>query len=261
MSETSRPLPNSPLFCVVARIEFLPFETFNDYKDRLKNQLHLLDYPIYRKGKNTEFKVDTSKKIVKTVDTDFWVIANSEHTVLLTLGPNYMNISLADYSRFSKAKQHYENILSAIEKVIPELEPTNLHLRFIDHIPLKGYYNAADLITPSLLGLHDFDQFKRNVSVSETGMITAEGNHLIVRCSCVASGNKLPPDLVSLPLKWKSALVSETPFIILDSIHSKELDGSHINASELLKSLEGLKENLNTLFFNVTTPKAQESWK
>jgi len=252
---------NPPLICVVSRIQISPILDLEDCLGTLQRELRVNGYPDCTPSKHKNFTINNKTNELEVEETPKWFFSNKEKTVLLLLDKETIVLYFSDYKSFSHSQPDYKQILGIIEKVFDGVGVKALQMRYVDHIPMEIGSNATEWVLPSLLGMYCFGEFQRNVSVSETSMVTPENNQLIIRCSTAGRGKSLPIDLASAPLTWKYDSECSYPFITLDTIHSKQMNGTCFATKMIIDELSSLRKHLNTAFQNITTEKAQNQWK
>lgn len=259
-------LNHPPLICVAARVQFAPVDRIGDHIPDLQEALRLHGYPLSLDPVKTKtWRInDQTKEGMNVAFLEFsrWDFSNVERTVTIRVDRESVTLLFTEYDHFENAEPHYRNILTMIEKNIPALLPQLVQLRYIAFIPLEGGSGPLDWITPSVIGMPNLGDLKRQGSISETSFLSPEGGQLVVRC--MARGPKgltLPPDLLPLEARLKYPLHSEAPFLLLENLHQKKADETAFTAESCLSQLSALREHNTDIFRATVTPKALELWK
>ncbi len=259
-------LNNPPLICVVARVQFAPVEKIANYISDLQEALRLNGYPLVQDPITTKsWRIDDRADAGMNVafqEFSRWNFSNVEKTVTIRVDRESVTLLFTDYDHFKNAEPHYRKILTMVEKAIPALLPQLVQLRYIAHIPLQGESGPMDWVTPTVIGMPNLGELRRQGSISETSFVSPEGGQLVVRyMSLGPNGLTLPPDLLPLNAKLKYSLQSEVPFIMLENLHQRQADETAFTAESCLAQLSALRKHNTEVFKATVTPKALDSWK
>jgi uncharacterized protein (TIGR04255 family) len=259
-------LNHPPLICVAARVQFAPVDKIADHISDLQEALRLDGYPLARDPIKTKtWRInDQAEAGMNVAFQEFsrWDFSNVEKTVTIRVDRESVTLLFTDYDHFQNAKRHYLNILTMVENAIPALLPQLIQLRYIAYIPLESASSPLDWVTPSVLGMPNLGELKRQESISETSFLSPEGGQLVVRCMARSpKGLTLPPDLLPLEAKLKYPLHSETPFLLLENLHQRKADETAFTAESCLTQLSALRNHNTGVFQATVTQKALELWK
>ena len=189
-----------------------------------------------------------------------WIIADKERKVSLRIDDESLTILFGNYTNFEEAKPLYEEVLGAIEKTIAGMIYKELQLRYINCILMKDSV-PNDWVTPAVLGMPNFQGLHRMASISETNYETSAGSRLTVRCSSMASGLTLPPDLLPFEMETALPLQSPKPFVLLENLHAKKSNEAAFSAQSCLKEFGEMRADIHTTFRKTVTLQALEKWK
>ncbi len=258
-------LQNPPLICVAARVQFMPLALISEeYIPKLQEALRLKGYPHFETFEMNALRIDQDAQAGMSLTFDSlprWSFSNLEKTICVRVDRESVTLFFADYHHFSQTQPIYSEILTIVEKTIPSLTLVSIQLRYINHIPLQVDENAADWVIPSVLGMPVLEGLGRQGSISETGFQTAEGGSLVVRCAALANGFTLPADILPLNIRLKHQLHCQTPFILLENVHTRPTSPALFTAEDCLRQLSGLRTHITNIFKATVTPTALESWK
>jgi uncharacterized protein (TIGR04255 family) len=264
MSEFS--LNNPPLICVAARVQFAPVQTIGKYVPELQESLRLNGYPLTQDPVTTKnWRIeDRAEAGMNVAFQEFsrWDFSNAERTVTLRLDQESLTLLFTDYDHFAHAEPHYRSILSMVEKAIPALLPQLVQLRYIGYIPVEPPSDPKKWVLPSVLGMPNLGDLKRQGSISETTFQTPEGGQLVTRCMSLGPKNlALPPDLLPLNARLRHSLQSELPFLLLENVHQRPAEQVPFSVESCLAQLSGLRRHNAAVFQATVTPAALETWK
>lgn len=259
-------LDHPPLHCVAARVQFAPIAKIREYAEDLQEALRLQGYLHFSEQKTNALRIDQNAQ----AGTNFsfsevpqWNITDRERKITLRLDSESLTIIFGNYTKFSLAQPDYQQILETVEKTVKGIAITELQLRYINHIPLAQEDGAGPdkWVKPVVLGMPNLGELHRAASVSETSYQTPEGGRLIVRCSSLAHGLTLPPDLLPLDIEMNHPLQSQTPFVLLENVHARKAQESKFSAESCLKEFCEMRTYIHTAFQETVTPEALKIWK
>lgn len=264
MSEFS--LNHPPLICVAARVQFAPVQTIGKHVPELQESLRLNGYPLAQDPVTTKnWRIeDLGGAGMNVAFQEFsrWDFSNAERTVTLRLDQESLTLLFTDYDHFAHAEPHYRSIFSMVGKAIPALLPQFVQLRYIGYIPVEPPSDPREWVLPSVLGMPNLGELKRQGSISETTFQTPEGGQLVTRCMSLGPKNlALPPDLLPLNARLKPGLQSELPFLLLENVHQRPAEQVPFSAESCLAQLSDLRRHNAAVFQATVTPEALERWK
>lgn len=264
MSEFS--LKRPPLACVAARVQFAPVQTIGKYIPGLQESLRLNGYPLAGDPvatKNWRLE-DRGEAGVNVAFQEFsrWDFSNVERTVTLRLDQESLTLLFTDYDHYAHAEPHYRSLLAMVEKAIPALLPQVVQLRYIGYLPVEPPSDPTKWVLPSVLGMPNLGELKRQGSISETTFQTPGNGRLVTRCMSMGPKNlTFPPDLLPLNAKLKYPLQSEHAFLLLENVHQRPADQVPFSADSCLAQLSGLRPHNAEVFQATVTPEALQTWK
>lgn len=259
-------LNHPPLICVSARVQFAPVQTIEKYVPELQEALRLNGYPLAQdpvtaKNWRIENRADAGMNVAFQ-EFSRWDFSNVERTVTIRLDRESLTLLFTDYDHFAHAEPHYRSIFAMVEQAIPALLPQLIQLRYIGYIPCEAPSDPKEWVLPSVLGMPNLGDLKRQGSISETSFETPGGGRLVTRCMSLGPKNlTLPPDLLPLNAKLKYSLHSEVPFLLLENVHQCRADQVTFSAESCLSQLAGLRRHNAEIFQATVTPTALKTWK
>lgn len=259
-------LNRPPLICVAARVQFAPVGTMETYIPCLQEALRLNGYPLAQdpvttKNWRIEDRADAGMNVAFQ-EFSRWDFSNVEKTVTIRLDRESLTVLFTDYDHFAHAEPHYRNIFSLAEKSIPSLLPQLIQLRYIGYIPVEAPSDPKEWVLPSVLGMPNLGDLKRQSSISETTFQTPEGGSLVTRCMSLSPKNlTLPPDLLPLNAKLRYDIQSKLPFLLLENLHQRPADQVAFSAESCLAQLSALRRHNAEAFQATVTPNALKTWK
>lgn len=264
MSEFS--LNHPPLICVAARVQFAPVDAIAKYIPDLQETLRLKGYPHAQDPVETKtWRIDDLANAGMNVSFQTfprWDFSNVERTVTLRLDRESLTLLFTDYDHFAHAESHYRSIFAMVEKAIPALLPQLVQLRYIGYIPVEPPSDPKEWVLPSVLGMPNLGDLKRQGSISETTFQTPEGGQLVTRCMSLGAGSPtLPPDLLPLNARLKYPFPGNCSFLLLENLHQRAAVQESFSAESCLAQLSSLRRHNATVFQATVTPEAIETWK
>jgi len=263
MSEFS--LTNPPLICVAARVQFARLAKIADYIPDLQEAFRLGGYPHFHEQKTKAWQIDDRAEAGMNVayeEIPRWEFSNLERTVTIRVDRESVALLFTAYDHFLNAEPHYREILGMVEKSITGLLPQMVQLRYIGYIPLMGDASPTDWVAPSVLGMPNLGDLKRQGSISETSFQTPEGGQLVTRCMSLGIGSPtLPPDLLPLNAPLKYPFPGNCPFLLLENLHQRPAEQVPFSSESCLSQLSALRYHNARVFQATVTPKALETWK
>jgi uncharacterized protein (TIGR04255 family) len=185
-----------------------------------------------------------------------------ERTVTIRLDRESLTVLFTDYDHFAHAEPHYRDIFALVEMGIPALLPQLIQLRYVGYIPCAPPSDPKEWVLPSVLGMPNLGELKRQGSISETSFQTPEGGHLVTRCMSLGAGSPtLPPDLLPLNATLKYPFPATCPFLLLENLHQRPAEQGPFSAESCLSQLSALRHHNAKVFQATVTPKALEEWK
>lgn len=263
MSEFS--LNNPPLICVAARVQFARLAKIADYIPDLQEAFRLGGYPHFQEQKTKAWHIDDRAEAGMNVtyeEIPRWDFSNVERTVTIRVDRESVALLFTAYDHFRNAAPHYRAILGMVENSITGLLPQMVQLRYIGYIPLEGSASPTDWVAPSVLGMPNLGELKRQGSISETSFQTPEGGQLVTRCMSLGAGSPtLPPDLLPLNAKLKYPFPGTCPFLLLENLHQRPAEPCAFSAESCLAQLSALRHHNAMVFQATVTPEALKTWK
>lgn len=263
MSEFS--LNNPPLICVAARVQFARLAKIADYIPDLQEAFRLSGYPHFQEQKTQAWHIDNRAEAGMNVtyeEIPRWDFSNVERTVTIRVDRESVNLLFTAYDHFRNAEPHYREILGMVEKSITGLLPQMVQLRYIGYIPLEESASPTHWVSPSVLGMPNLGELKRQGSISETSFQTPEGGLLVTRCMSLGTGSPtLPPDLLPLNAKLKYPFPANSPFLLLENLHQRPADQAPFGAESCLSQLSALRHHNARVFQATVNPEALKTWK
>jgi uncharacterized protein (TIGR04255 family) len=263
MSEFS--LNNPPLICVAARVQFARLAKIADYIPDLQEAFRLSGYPHFQEQKTQAWHIDNRAEAGMNVtyeEIPRWDFSNVERTVTIRVDRESVNLLFTAYDHFRNAEPHYREILGMVESSITGLLPQMVQLRYIGYIPLEEGASPTHWVSPSVLGMPNLGELKRQGSISETSFQTPEGGQLVTRCMSLGAGSPtLPPDLLPLNASLKYPFPGNCPFLLLENLHQQPAEQTRFSAESCLSQLSALRHHNAEVFQATVTPKALETWK
>jgi uncharacterized protein (TIGR04255 family) len=259
-------LNRPPLICVAARVQFAPVGTMESYIPGLQEVLRLNGYPHAQDPVETKtWRIDDLANAGMNVSFQTfprWDFSNVGRTVTVRLDRESLTVLFTDYDHFAHAEPHYRAIFAMVEKAIPALLPQLIQLRYIGYIPVEPPSDPKEWVLPSVLGMPNLGDLKRQGSISETTFQTPEGGSLVTRCMSLSPKNlALPPDLLPLNAKLRYEMQSKLPFLLLENLHQRPADQVPFSAESCLAQLSALRHHNAEVFQATVTPNALETWK
>lgn len=258
-------LNNPPLICVAARVQFARVAKIADYIPDLQEALRLSGYPLFEVQKTRAWQIDSRAEAgmdVSYEEIPRWDFSNVTRTVTIRVERESVGLLFTAYDHFRNAKPHYREILGMVEKSITGLVPQMVQLRYIGYIPLEESASPTHWVSPSVLGMPNLGELKRQGSISETSFQTPEGGQLVTRCMSLAAGSPtLPPDLLPLNASLKYPFPGKCPFLLLENLHQRPAEQAPFSAESCLSQLSALRHHNAMVFQATVTQKALEAWK
>jgi uncharacterized protein (TIGR04255 family) len=264
MSEFS--LSRPPLICVAARVQFARVDAIGTHVPVLQEELRLNGYPMADDPVKTKtWRIEDRAEAGMKVDMhEFfrWDFANVERTVTIRVEPESVTLLFTAYDHYRNAEPHYLRILGMVERSIPALLPRMCQLRYIGYIPLTDGSVPTDWVIPSLLGMPNVGELKRQGSISETSFQTPDGGQLVTRCMSLGAGHpSLPPDLLPLGAKLRYPFPSPVPFVLLENLHQRGVEMATFTAEACVACLSALRPSNSEIFRASVQPQALDTWK
>jgi uncharacterized protein (TIGR04255 family) len=259
-------LNNPPLICVAARVQFAPVGKMETHAPGLQESLRLNGYPLAQdpvmtKNWRIEDRADAGMGVTFQ-ESPRWDFSNVERTVTIRLDRESVTLLFTNYDHFRNAEPHYRQILGMVENAIPGLLPQLIQLRYIAYISLPDGEPPTDWVLPSVLGMPNLGELKRQGSISETSFQAPEGGQLVARCMSRGPNQAaLPPDLLPLNATLRYAPKSEHPFLLLENMHQRQADPVAFSAESCLSQISALRQHNAEVFRATVTQQALETWK
>jgi uncharacterized protein (TIGR04255 family) len=247
-------------------VQFAPVQAIESHIPGLQESLRLNGFPLAQdpvvtKNWRIEDRADAGMHVAFQ-EFSRWDFSNMERTITIRLDQESLTLLFTDYDHFAHAEPHYRSIFSMVEKAIPALLPQLIQLRYVGHIPCDPPSGPQDWVLPSVLGMPNLGELKRQGSISETRFQTPEGGQLVTRCMSLSPKNlTLPPDLLPLNAMLRYDFQSKVPFLLLENVHQQPADPVAFSAESCLAQLSGLRRHNSEVFQATVTPQALETWK
>jgi uncharacterized protein (TIGR04255 family) len=259
-------LNNPPLICVVARVQFALVAKMENYIPDLQESLRINGYPLAQDAVTTKnWRIEDRAEAGMNVafqESARWDISNVEKTVTIRVDRESVTLLFTDYDHFRNAEPQYRLILELVEKSIPGLLPQLIQLRYIGYIACEPPSDPKDWVLPSVLGMPNLGDLKRQGSISETNFLTPEGGQLVTRCMSLGPNHlALPPDLLPFNGKLKYDLQSKLPFLLLENIHQRQAEPAAFSAESCLAQISALRRYNAAVFQATVLREILERWK
>jgi uncharacterized protein (TIGR04255 family) len=253
-----------PLLCVVVSIQFEKVANFSEHLSTLLKLFPEIGFPIPDSVKMNAIKfgpVGDAGPRVSWFETTKWDFKDQARTTLIRLDDDGVAIHFADYRTFDTKNKILQNILQVINEALPSVIVKEYVLRYINHIPIQENENLTEWVNPAILGLPDQPDLELESlgSVTESIFQSGPDGRLLVRCSTMAGGLTLPPDLFPLDLNLSISLESNCPFIRLENVHLLQVTES-FQSTLALERISSLRASISLLFTALTTPTAHKKW-
>jgi len=260
-------LKNAPVYFTLAQVRFNPILSLETYISGLQESLRREGFPDFKKNVVSMFNImaaaaggAAAPQLSPPQSEGQYLFTSMDRASGFILGPNYITFQAAEYDIFETFSRPLLKGLDLLHKAVGLSYVERIGVRYLDAIFPRVGEQLEQYLLPEVMGLGGKSPGGLVYSFSETRAQTKTG-FVVARVVIQDGGIAFPPDLSPLgqqvPERFQKL---QGRHAILDTDAFSEAR-EPFDLAKVQQRLEGLHDELGTLFRNTVTRHALEVWR